>query len=106
MRQSSGSIAESCAQAFKHEDISLLIKAVKFSAAKQIKLADKISNIHDVAFAPPADWPYERRVDYLTWADSVVKGLRGCNEALEQLFDKTISRARSQLHGETTNLKV
>ena len=34
MRQSSGSIAESCAQEFKHEDISLLIKAVKFSAEK------------------------------------------------------------------------
>src|SRR5438132_1028252 len=204
MRQSSSSIAESRAQEFKKEDISLLIKAVKFSAekhktqrrkgaegspyinhpidvaemlwnagsvrdiqvivaailhdtveetgttpseieehfgplvrslvqevtddkslpkperkrlqiehaphlstgAKQIKLADKISNIHDVGFAPPADWPYQRRVDYLTWADRVVNGLRGCNEGLEQLFDKTISRARTQLHGETTNLEV
>jgi guanosine-3',5'-bis(diphosphate) 3'-pyrophosphohydrolase len=76
------------------------------TGAKQIKLADKISNIHDVAFAPPADWPYQRRVDYLTWAERVVNGLRGCNEGLEQLFDKTISRARLQLHGETTNLEV
>jgi guanosine-3',5'-bis(diphosphate) 3'-pyrophosphohydrolase len=204
MRQSSSSIAESWAQEFKQEDISLLLKAVKFSAekhktqrrkgaegspyinhpidvaemlwnagsvrdihvivaailhdtvedtrttpaeieehfgpevrslvqevtddrslpkperkrlqiehaphlsvgAKQLKLADKISNIHDVAFAPPADWSYQRRVDYVTWADRVVNGLRGCNEGLEQLFDKTISRARSQLHGETTNLEV
>ena len=73
------------------------------TGAKQIKLADKISNIHDVAFAPPADWPYQRRVDYLTWAERVVDGLRGCNEALEQSFDETISRARLQLHGETTN---
>ena len=76
------------------------------TGAKQIKLADKISNIHDVGFAPPADWPYQRRVDYLTWADRVVNGLRGCNEGLEQLFDKTISRARSQLHADTTNLEV
>ena len=76
------------------------------TGAKQIKLADKISNIHDVAFAPPADWPYQRRTDYLTWADRVVNGLRGCNEGLEQLFDKTISRARSQLHADTTNLEV
>jgi len=74
------------------------------TGAKQIKLADKISNIHDVAFAPPADWPYQRRIDYLTWADRVVNGLRGCNEGLEQLFDKTISRARSQLHADTTNV--
>jgi guanosine-3',5'-bis(diphosphate) 3'-pyrophosphohydrolase len=73
------------------------------TGAKQIKLADKISNIHDVAFAPPADWPYQKRIDYLTWADRVVNGLRGCNEGLEQLFDKTISRARSQLHADTTN---
>lgn len=76
------------------------------TGAKQIKLADKISNIHDVGFAPPADWPYQRRVDYLTWADRVVNGLRGCNEGLEQLFDKTISRARSRLCGETMNLEV
>src|SRR5439155_17939171 len=34
MRQSSGSIAESWAQEFKREDISLLLKAVKFSAEK------------------------------------------------------------------------
>ena len=33
--------------------------------AKQIKLADKISNIEDVAFAPPADWPQHRRIEYL-----------------------------------------
>ena len=70
------------------------------TGAKQIKLADKISNINDVAFAPPAHWPYQRRVDYLSWADSVVRGLRGCNEQMEVLFDKTMSRARSQLEDE------
>ena len=70
------------------------------TGAKQIKLADKISNINDVAFAPPAHWPYQRRVDYLSWADSVVRGLRGCNEQMEELFDKTISQARSQLEDE------
>ena len=43
--------------------------------AQQIKLADKISNINDVAFAPPAHWPHLRRNDYLAWADNVVRGL-------------------------------
>lgn len=65
--------------------------------AQQIKLADKISNINDVAFAPPAHWPHQRRVDYLTWADNVVRGLRGCNEQMEELFDKAIGQARLQL---------
>ena len=72
------------------------------TGAKQIKLADKISNINDVAFAPPAHWPHQRRVDYLTWADSVVSGLRGCNKQMEELFDKTMSGARAQLEAESS----
>jgi len=64
------------------------------AGAKQIKLADKISNINDVAFSPPAHWPHQRRVDYLAWADSVVSGLRGCNQQLEELFDDALRRAR------------
>ena len=65
--------------------------------AQQIKLADKISNINDVAFSPPAHWPHQRRVDYLTWANNVVSGLRGCNKPMEELFDKTMARARLRL---------
>lgn len=76
------------------------------SGAKQIKLADKISNISDVAFAPPAHWPHQRRVDYLTWADKVVSGLRGCNKQMEELFDKTMSRARAQLDAEKESCVV
>jgi (p)ppGpp synthase/HD superfamily hydrolase len=68
--------------------------------AQQIKLADKISNINDVAFAPPAHWPHQRRVDYLAWASKVVSGLRGCNKPMEELFDNTMDRARSQLEVE------
>jgi GTP diphosphokinase / guanosine-3',5'-bis(diphosphate) 3'-diphosphatase len=64
------------------------------TGAKQIKLADKISNINDVALSPPAHWPHQRRVDYLAWADSVVRGLRGSNQKLEELFDEALGRAR------------
>jgi len=67
--------------------------------AKQIKLADKISNINDVAYSPPADWPHQRRVDYLAWADSVVSGLRGSNQKLEELFDEVLARARMAVAG-------
>ena len=65
--------------------------------AQQIKLADKVFNINDVAFAPPAHWPHQRRVDYLTWADAVIAGLRGCNVKLENMFDTVMRTARQSL---------
>jgi (p)ppGpp synthase/HD superfamily hydrolase len=70
------------------------------TGAKQIKLADKISNIEDVAFAPPADWPQQRRMEYLEWADKVVEGLRGCNAQLEQFYNESMDRARERLKDE------
>lgn len=57
-------------------------------AAKLVKLADKISNLRDIAAAPPADWPVERREAYFHWAKDVVDELRGVSPALEQVFDE------------------
>jgi len=65
--------------------------------AKQIKLADKICNVHDMAFAPPSHWPRQRRIDYLQWAKDVIDGLRGANEKLEKYFDDTLASARQKL---------
>lgn len=56
--------------------------------AKLIKLADKISNLRDIVASPPADWPQERRYEYLNWAKAVIDQIRGTNAALEQLFDQ------------------
>ena len=56
-------------------------------AAKQLKLADKISNVRDILKSPPPDWPPERCQEYLDWARQVVAGLRGSNPALEAEFD-------------------
>lgn len=67
------------------------------AGAKQIKLADKISNIEDVAFSPPADWSRQTRMEYLTWADDVVNGLRGCNQEMERCYDAAMDRARKHL---------
>lgn len=69
--------------------------------AKQIKLADKICNVHDIAFAPPDDWPMQRRIDYLRWAQAVIDGLRGSNAQLEKFFDDTLTRARQKIAEET-----
>lgn len=66
--------------------------------AKQVKLADKISNIRDITISPPADWSAERRLEYVEWGKKVVAGLRGANVGLEQLFDQTVLIAELSLN--------
>jgi guanosine-3',5'-bis(diphosphate) 3'-pyrophosphohydrolase len=65
--------------------------------AQTIKLADKISNVIDVAFSKPIDWPLERQLEYFDWAGRVVDGLRGCNVALETLFDEQVEESRREV---------
>ncbi|HZS09086.1 MAG TPA: HD domain-containing protein [Blastocatellia bacterium] len=75
--------------------------AEKSPGAKQIKLADKLSNIRDVTHAPPADWSLQRRTEYLDWADKVVAGLRGCNRELENRYDEVMKEARMRMEEES-----
>jgi guanosine-3',5'-bis(diphosphate) 3'-pyrophosphohydrolase len=65
--------------------------------AKVVKLADKISNITDVTNNPPADWPLERRREYIDWGEAVVKGLRGSNASLESKFDDIVKSSRQAM---------
>jgi guanosine-3',5'-bis(diphosphate) 3'-pyrophosphohydrolase len=66
--------------------------ASKSVGAKLVKLADKISNLRDIAATPPAGWSPERRAEYYRWSSEVVAGLRGVNPALEQAFDEAYDR--------------
>lgn len=59
--------------------------------AKHVKLADKISNLRDLAASPPPDWTLERRQEYFDWAKRVIDGLRGVNPKLEAIFDAAYS---------------
>lgn len=68
--------------------------------AKQIKLADKISNVRAVTQSPPADWSLGRREEYLDWAGQVVSGLRGCNLSLEGYFDQVLEEGRCLLRAD------
>ena len=68
--------------------------------AKQIKLADKISNVRSVTQTPPADWPLQRRREYLDWTEQVVAGLRGCNTSLESLYYQLLQEGRDALGSE------
>lgn len=65
--------------------------------AKEIKLADKICNVRDIAYAPPDQWNRQRKMEYLQWAQDVIAGLRGVNEKLEKHFDETIANARQKI---------
>lgn len=67
--------------------LQVLKAASKSDRAKLVKLADKISNLRDIAATPPADWSTERRETYFHWAKDVVDGLRGVNSGLEAAFD-------------------
>jgi guanosine-3',5'-bis(diphosphate) 3'-pyrophosphohydrolase len=55
--------------------------------AQQVKLADKISNLRDLAERPPANWDLDRKRAYFDWAKRVVDGVRGRHARLEALFD-------------------
>jgi GTP diphosphokinase / guanosine-3',5'-bis(diphosphate) 3'-diphosphatase len=68
--------------------------------AKQLKIADKICNVRDIALSPPADWPLHRRRDYLAWSEQVIAGCRGVNAKLDQAFDRAISAAKNVLGSE------
>ena len=61
--------------------------------AKILKFADKISNLRSLATSPPADWPMQRGIDYVTWTTEVVQGLRGASDLLEQEFDRAAAHA-------------
>jgi (p)ppGpp synthase/HD superfamily hydrolase len=69
----------------------------KSAGAKQIKLADKTSNVEDVMNQPPAGWSLQRRVEYLDWAEQVVAGVRDANADLANYFDEILGRARQKL---------
>jgi guanosine-3',5'-bis(diphosphate) 3'-pyrophosphohydrolase len=56
--------------------------------AKLVKLADKISNLRDMAASPPATWPLSRQREYFDWAKRVVDAMRGAHPRLEALFDE------------------
>ena len=70
------------------------------AAAKQVKLADKISNLRSIAASPPKGWDHARRLEYVGWAGRVATGLKGSNPALDALFEATYRDAVQRLAAE------
>lgn len=70
--------------------------------AKLVKLADKTSNLRDIANSPPPDWSVERRVEYCDWSRRVVEQLRGTHPVLEALFDRAYAEAYATCSPQST----
>ena len=64
---------------------------------KLIKLGDKICNVSQITPTQPAEWPLQRKREYLDWAEQVISGCRGCNLDLEQHFDAVLKKSRESL---------
>ena len=60
--------------------------------AKLVKLADKISNLRDVASNPPPDWDLRRRQGYFEWAKAIIDRLRGVHGPMEAIFDEAYAK--------------
>jgi (p)ppGpp synthase/HD superfamily hydrolase len=65
--------------------------------AKQIKIGDKICNVSEMTPAQPVEWPLQRKLEYLDWAEKVVLGCRGSNPDLEQHFETVLKKSRESL---------
>ena len=79
------------------KELQIINAPHKSARAKQLKIADKISNIRDIVSSPPADWPIARKRGYLEWTCQVVEGCRGVNTVLDRLFDATLNDANERL---------
>lgn len=73
-------------------------KADKLSrAARLVRIADKISNVSDLAVSPPASWSRRRKLDYISWTEAVVEKLKGTNSCLERIYYETVKRTREKI---------
>ncbi|MGJ4952951.1 HD domain-containing protein [Bradyrhizobium sp. HKCCYLS20291] len=77
--------------------VQIIAAPGKSDDAKQIKIADKISNIRArIVFEPDLEQQLEL-MEYVGWAEQVVAGCRGVNARLDALFDETVANARGTL---------
>ncbi len=68
----------------------------KSSLARKLKLGDKICNVYDILNHPPSNWTTERKLNYLTWAEEILIGLKGTNALLEEHLSMLIKQGRKK----------
>jgi (p)ppGpp synthase/HD superfamily hydrolase len=60
----------------------------KSPRAQTLGAADKIANVRSIATSPPANWSFERRVEYVRWARQVVQRYNQINGRLAAEFQQ------------------
>lgn len=71
--------------------VELPLRVREFSdPAQLIKLAEKISNLRDLAEDAPIGWSRQRRRDYFDWAEGVTRPLRGASSKLDSELDEAL----------------
>lgn len=63
-------------------------------AARQIKIADMVSNLRSTPMGDSDDWPLRFRREYVDFAEKVFAGCRGVNPKLDELFAQTLAATR------------
>lgn len=61
--------------------------------ARLVKLGDKLSNLRDLAEAPPPSWTPSRVRGYFVWASRVVEALGNVNPRLQSELDRAFARS-------------
>ena len=62
--------------------------AAKSARAQALGTADKIANMRSIATSPPANWSFERRVEYVRWARQVVSRYHQIDPCLAAEFEQ------------------
>jgi guanosine-3',5'-bis(diphosphate) 3'-pyrophosphohydrolase len=81
------------------KDLQVKTARFKSGGARQIRIADKISNVTDIINTPPAGWSRERKIEYLKWTEMVIDELKGTNECLERLYWERLAEAKRKVAG-------
>ena len=82
----------------KRKDLQIANASKKSPEASIIKLADKTSNVGSLAISPPDNWALDRRLGYITWAQSVVGKLPNLPRKGLQEFENKCDQAELQAY--------
>lgn len=78
----------------ERKNLQVVNASKKSENARKLKLADKICNVNDIIHHPPDNWPIERKLEYLDWAEKILLQLKGTHQALENKLQNLIDEGR------------
>jgi guanosine-3',5'-bis(diphosphate) 3'-pyrophosphohydrolase len=73
----------------------------KSDRARNIKMADRTSNLRSIINSPAPHWTTERKIAYFDESRQLVDNCRSANPALAETFDRTYAWGMSILKGPT-----